>query len=112
MRNAPPSLTRLSPSCLGRLVVFVTFAIFSFPAVSQEEDLTDPVVAYNKTVSAIQLQKWEEALQITNGVIREHSEDAFARYGPVFGHFHFLTGLALLGNDQAKEAIVEFNSCY
>lgn len=79
---------------------------------AQEENLTDPVVAYNKTVSAIQLQKWGEALSLTNGVITEHGEGAMDKFGPVFGHFYFLKGLALLGSDKTAESIAAFKTCY
>ncbi|MDF2374781.1 MAG: tetratricopeptide repeat protein [Verrucomicrobiales bacterium] len=82
------------------------------PGQTQEEDLTDPVIAYNKSVSAIQLRNWGEALKLTNGVIAEHGNGAMKRFGPVFGHFYFLKGLALLGNDQAKESIEAFKTCY
>jgi len=86
------------------------FACFNGSA--QEDDLTDPVVAYNKSVSAIQLQNWEEALKLTNGIIQAHGDGALKRYGPVFGHFYFLKGLALLGSDQAAESIEAFKTCY
>ena len=74
------------------LRVVTILAILCAPLLgsAQEEDLTDPVVAYNKAVSAIQLEKWNEALSLCNGVIAEHGEGALKRFGPVFGHFHFL----------------------
>ncbi|MDF1861457.1 MAG: tetratricopeptide repeat protein [Verrucomicrobiales bacterium] len=86
--------------------------LFLSPSAQAQEDLKDPVVAYNKSVSAIQLQKWDEALKLTNGVISEHGEGALKRYGPVFGHFHFLKGLALLGKKDAPGAISAFQTAY
>ncbi len=110
MRNSPRPL-KAKPKRLAWLA-FVMAMLTCLSTLAQEEDLTDPVVAYNKSVSAIQLQNWEEALKLTNGVIQEHGEGALKRYGPVFGHFYFLKGLALLGNDQAKESIGAFKACY
>lgn len=101
-------------SVAKRTAKVLGFLVFSLGALAgfSQEDLKDPVVAYNKSVSAIQLQNWEEALQITDGVIQEHGDGALQRFGPVFGHFYFLKGLALLGNDQAGESIAAFKTCY
>lgn len=96
----------------GIAAVFVSGCLFGAFASAQEEDDTDPVVAYNKSVSAIQLQKWDEALALTNGVIAEHGEGALKRYGPVFGHFHFLKGLAHLGKNDLDGATASFQACY
>ncbi len=81
------------------------------PVQSQEDNL-DPSVAYNKAVSAIQLEKWDEGLKLVDGVIREHGEGAITQYGPVFGHFYFLKGLILLGKDNAAGAVQAFQVCY
>ncbi|MDF1853016.1 MAG: tetratricopeptide repeat protein [Verrucomicrobiales bacterium] len=78
----------------------------------QEEDLLDPVVAYNKTISAIDLEQWDRALKITDGIIAEYDSIAMKRFGPVFGHFHFLRGLALLGKKNYDSAIKSFDACY
>ncbi len=56
-------------------------------------DNSDPVVAYNNAISHIQLEKWDEGLKSVNTVLTERGEGAMERYGPVFGHFHFLKGI-------------------
>ncbi|MEM1444076.1 MAG: hypothetical protein AAGF67_17145, partial [Verrucomicrobiota bacterium] len=112
MNSSLPSLLRDSLPGLRPIIVASISLLLTLPLFAQDEDLTDPVVAYNKSVSAIQLQNWEEALKLTNGVIAARGDGAMERYGPVFGHFYFLNGLALLGNDQAKESIPAFKTCY
>lgn len=90
-------------------------ALLSFggtAALGQDENLLDPVVAYNKTVSAIDLEQWDRAIQITNGIIREYDSIAMRRFGPVFGHFHFLSGLAKQGKKDYAGAIQAFKACY
>lgn len=91
--------------------LLLLFGISSFLQ-GQEEDFTDPVVGYNKAVSAVQLQKWDEALKWSNGIIGELGDGAMDRYGPVFGHFHFLKGLALLGKEDLPGAVAAFKTCY
>ena len=110
-------MSGLRANCLSGemfLRLFTILAIFCAPLLgsAQEEDLTDPVVAYNKAISAIQLEKWDEALSLCNGVIAEHGEGALKRFGPVFGHFHFLKGLAFLGKKDAPGAIASLKTCY
>jgi tetratricopeptide (TPR) repeat protein len=111
-----PTNTRvtLSKAALVRaLVLGIHWSVLSGGlSLAQEPDRTDPVYAYNKAVSAIQVQNWEEALALCNGVIAEHGERAMKRFGPVFGHFHFLKGLALLGSDKTAESIDSFKTCY
>lgn len=78
----------------------------------QEEDLLDPVVAYNRSISAIDLEQWDRAIKITDGIIAEYDSIAMKRFGPVFGHFHFLRGMALLGKENYDGAIKAFDTCY
>lgn len=77
-----------------------------------QEDNSDPVVAYNKTISHIQLENWDEGLKTVNSVIAERGEGAMNRYGPVFGHFYFLKGILLLGKEDYPGAIEALKTCY
>lgn len=72
----------------------------------------DPVTGYNNAIREIQLENWDKGLQIVNGVIGEHGEGAMKRFGPVFGHFHFLRGILLLGKEDLPGAINAFKTCY
>lgn len=77
-----------------------------------QEDPTDPITAYNKAVSDIQLEKWDEGLKSVNGVIAGHGENAMEKYGPVFGHFYFLKGILQIGKEDYEGAIASFQTCY
>ncbi len=104
---------RRSP-VLFSLAAFIGAALISFlpERASGQDDDSDPVVAYNKTISHIQLENWDEGLKTVNRLIAERGEGAMNRYGPVFGHFYFLKGILLLGKEDYPGAIEAFKTCY
>ncbi|MDB4358737.1 tetratricopeptide repeat protein, partial [Verrucomicrobiales bacterium] len=106
MFSRSPVLYLLS-SLLG-----VALAAFPSEQAHGQEDNSDPVVAYNKTISHIQLENWDEGLKTVNQLITERGEGAMNRYGPVFGHFYFLKGILLLGKEDFPGAIASFKTCY
>ena len=79
---------------------------------AQDEDGSDPVVGYNRATAAVQAQKWDEGLAAANAVIKEHGSHGLEDYGPVFGHFYFVRGLAQLGKENYPGAVESFKTCY
>ena len=72
------------------MVVWIFGLLISGLSPAQEEDITDPVVGYNKATAAVQAQRWDEGLAAANAIIKEHGSYGLKDYGPVFGHFYFL----------------------
>lgn len=79
---------------------------------AQDENGSDPVVGYNRATAAVQAQKWDEGLAAANAVIKEHGSHGLEDYGPVFGHFYFVRGLAQLGKENYPGAVESFKTCY
>mgnify|MGYP003634978142 CR=1 FL=1 len=82
------------------------------PADCQQAVAIDPVVEYNRAVAAVQAKKWDEGLKAVNAVISEYGSEGLSDYGPVFGHFYFIKGLALQGKEDLGGAIEAFKACY
>ena len=91
------------------LTLFLT--LITAPAFSQD-DPTDPVAVYNKTVTEIHKQNWDDALKAVNGIISEWGDSGADKFGPVFGHFYFLRGIAQLGKEDFEAALISFKTCY
>lgn len=94
------------------MVVWIFGLLISGLSPAQEEDITDPVVGYNKATAAVQAQKWDEGLAAANAIIKEHGSYGLKDYGPVFGHFYFVRGLAQLGKENYAGAVESFKTCY
>ena len=107
------SLGRLIGRLSARGVSALLFGLLiSGGVIAQEEDITDPVVGYNKATAAVQAKKWDEGLAAVNAVIKEHGTHGLEDYGPVFGHFYFVRGLAQLGKENYPGAVESFKTCY
>ena len=79
---------------------------------SAQDNYEDPVVAYNKGVSSVELQQWDKGLEAVNIAIQTHRQNASTKFGPVFGHFYYIKGLLLLGKEDLPGAIEAFKVCY
>ncbi len=109
LRTVFPGFDQVSKGCLFLLILFL--CSFIRPALSQD-DPTDPVSVYNKTVIEIQKQNWDEALNSVNGIISEWGDSGVDKFGPVFGHFYFLRGIVQLGKEDFEAALISFKTCY
>ena len=103
---------KLDRGVRGASLVLVLSVFFTPFLLSQEEDETDPVVAYNKAVSDIQKQNWDDGLKTVNVIIGEWGESGLEKFGPVFGHFYFLRGIIQLGKEDLDGAVTSFKTCY
>ncbi|MEM9281345.1 MAG: tetratricopeptide repeat protein, partial [Verrucomicrobiota bacterium] len=102
---------RLLSTWRDALLIFIVASIAG-GACAQQKESADPVAEYNKAVAAVQNQRWDEALASTNAVISEHGAEALEKFGPVFGHFFFIKGLALQGKEDHAGALAAFKTCY
>ncbi len=95
---------------LSTLLLLLSFLFLT--NIYSQDDPTDPITAYNKAVSDIQLENWDAALKAVNGVITEHGENGMKKFGPVFGHFFFLKGIILIGKEDYPGAVTALKACY
>lgn len=88
------------------LAVTITF--------SQEADRVDIVDAYNKAISSLKAQKHQKALELCNAVISEYggANQGKEQFGPVYGHWFYLRGIALMGSENWAKASDDFEACY
>lgn len=74
----------------------------------------DIVESYNKTIAALGEQDHKTALDLCNAIISEYgnAKAGMDQFGPVYGHWFYMRGLAKMGLKQMKEAGPDFNTCY
>jgi len=120
VKPVPPlPRTIMRPLCTGLTAAIVAMGWLlmsvvpeSLRAADEAGDPHDPVYAYNRAVSQIQLEKWDEALLTVNTLIADRADGAMQKFGPVFGHFYFLQGIILVGQKNPQGAIAAFKTCY
>jgi len=84
--------------------------VLSVPAQAQDEDLGTLV---QKVIDAMELEKWEEALVISDKIIAEYGKNKpFERIGARFGTIHYRKGLCELKLKKWNEAMKSFEICY
>lgn len=88
-------------------------ALLGGAAFAQDEELpTDPAVAYDAAVAALDSGDFEKGMAIVDGVIERYGETGQQRFGPVFGHFYYLRGMMHIRQKQYAEAIEPMKICY
>jgi tetratricopeptide (TPR) repeat protein len=85
--------------------------ILSIPSASaQDEDLATLV---NKSISAMNAEKWEEALALNNRAIKTYgAHNPMQVYGPKFGTIYYRKGICEVKLGMWAEAIKSFEICY
>lgn len=84
--------------------------VLSVPAQAQDEDLGTLV---QKVIDAMELEKWEEALVISDKTIAEYGKNKpYERIGARFGTIYYRKGLCELKLKKWNEAMKSFEICY
>jgi len=103
---------RLIRNCGLPALVFFLLSLIGISSLHAQDNSDDPVVAYNKAVVEIQKQNWDNAIKVVDGIITEWGDSGLSKFGPVFGHFYFLRGIAQLGKEDLDGAIISFKTCH
>ena len=79
-----------------------------------QQDPPDIIQGYTLTVNAIGRQDYETARKLVNAIIKEYGNvnEGKELYGPVYGHWFYLRGLAYIGLKKYEEASADFKTCY
>ena len=75
----------------GFLVAGLLGAAFAASGLGQDSTELDLSTAYDRAVKAIEDGTYDAGLAVVNTAINDHSSGALEAYGPVFGHFYFIT---------------------
>jgi TolA-binding protein len=82
------------------------------PTGAQEEENVDPAAAYDRAVRGIESGQFDDGLAAVESVLRQHGKDGMDRFGPVFGHFHYLKGILLIRKGEFAAAIAPLKTCF
>lgn len=103
MNSRNPFLTIASALCAIPLVL-------SVPAAAEQEALGDLV---NKSISAMNAGKWQEALELNTRAITAYGKNnPLQIHGAKFGTIHYRKGLCELKLRQYADAMKSFETCY
>ncbi|MFT5465278.1 MAG: tetratricopeptide (TPR) repeat protein [Verrucomicrobiales bacterium] len=91
---------------------FSLLASLGTASAQNSETPTDPAVAYDLAVAALDSANFAKGMEIVDGVIDRYSESGLQRFGPVFGHFYYLRGMLHIRQKQYAEAIEPMQTCY
>jgi len=74
----------------------------------------DIVTSYNNAVKAIGAEKYDLAIRNCDAVINRYggANKGKEQFGPVYGHFFYIRGLAKMGKKQWASASIDFKACY
>lgn len=104
MNSRNPFLPLSSILCAIPLVLCIP------AATAEEEDLGDLV---NKSISAMNAGKWEEALALSNRIVTTHgANNPLKIHGPKFGDIYYRKGFCELRLRMYDEAMKSFEICY
>ena len=95
----------------------LTTWIFGFTGPSSvlaQKKAPNIVQSYGLTVNAISRGEFKTAVQYTDNVIKEYGsvKEGKEQFGPVYGHWFYLRGLAYIGLKRYDEASKDFETCY
>ncbi|MEM7011483.1 MAG: tetratricopeptide repeat protein, partial [Verrucomicrobiota bacterium] len=79
---------------------------------SQVPEGTTIVQLYDGAVQAGNAGDLEKAISLCDAAINDYGSGALERYGPVFGHFHYMKGMFLLRQKKYQAGINEFKICF
>lgn len=80
----------------------------------EEEGAPDIVASYNATTEAIGKNQFDAALELCNKIIDQYGDAEKGRelFGPVYGHWFYMRGLAYIGLKDWDAASTNFEICY
>ena len=89
----------------------ILFSLGPLRASSEEMNVPE---AYDRTIRAIDQDKFESAVDIASDVINRYGNASQGKdtFGPMYGHWYYLRGLAYIGMQQWGNASTAFEACY
>jgi len=70
------------------------------------------VQLYDGVIQASKAENLDKGIALCDRAIKEHSENAMKRYGPVFGYFFYMKGMLLIRKGEYQAAIGPLKRCY